>query len=158
MRVRLRLFTGRRIRRPDVAAAGHVDVVGLRELQRALKRFAPGVHKSFRKRLREIAKVVAADARGRASWSHRIPGAIQPFVTMKAAGVRVRAAKAQHGPLYEGGDQQRATFRHPLFGDRSHWYTQRTRPFLHPAVEARARFIHAEAVKAVEEAKREVEL
>lgn len=140
-------------------AEQHIRVEGLRELQRALHKFAPDVHKSFRKRLREIARAVAADAKGRASWSHRIPGAIQPFVTMKAVGVRVRAAKAAHGPLYEGGDSgRRASFRHPLFGDRRHWYTQRTRPFLHPAVEARQRFIHAEAIKAVEEAKREVEL
>ena len=137
-----------------MASGGRVVVIGLPELQRALRSFAPDVQKTFRGRLSEIAMVVAGDARGRASWSRRIPGAITTTVQAAGAGIRVRAAQAPHGPLYE----MRASWRHPLFGDRRHWYAQRGRPFLQPAVDARQEYIRVEAVRAVELAKEEAGL
>jgi hypothetical protein len=134
-----------------------VRVEGLPELRRALRKFAPEVDKSFRKRLRTVAVVVAADAKGRASWSRRIPRAIKPGVTAKGAQITVRAAIAPHGPLYEG-DGSSGSFRHPLFGDRGHWYQQQRRPFVRPAVAARASYIESEAGRAIDDAKREVDL
>jgi hypothetical protein len=134
-----------------------VQVSGLPELRRALRAFSPSVDKSFRKRLRAVAVVVAADAKGRASWSRRIPRSITPGVTAKGAQITVRGAIAPHGPLYEG-DGRRGSFRHPFFGNRDRWYQQTTRPFVRPAVEARAAYISEEGVAAVEQAQREVGL
>lgn len=136
-------------------AGARIEVLGLRELQRALKQFAPEVQKVFRARLRAIARAVASDAKGRASWSHRIPSAITYGATNKGLYVRVKATQgAPHATLYEGRDH----WRHPLFGDRDHWYAQRGRPFLRPAAEAAQGQVLAEAEKAVEAAKHEVEL
>ena len=134
-----------------------VDAGDLAALQRALRRFDPELARAFRARLRDIAKVVAGEAKGRAGWSRRIPAAIRPFVESRGAGVLVSAKRAPHGPLYEDV-RHRGSFRHPLFGNRRHWYSQRTRPFLQPAVEAKRGFIRREAEAAIEEAKREVRL
>jgi hypothetical protein len=135
-----------------------IRVSGLPELQRALRRHAPAVQKQFRRRLRTIAQVVAVGARGRASWSRRIPAAISAGAQASGPYVRVSGKKAPHGPLYEGGEKGRSTFRHPLFGDRERWFSQRTRPFVRPEVEARRGFIEQEAIAAVEAAKAEVNL
>jgi hypothetical protein len=138
-------------------AARGVAVTGLPELQRALRKFAPATQKTFRARLRTIATVVASDAKGNASWSKRIPRAISTTVQAKGAGVRVRAAIAPHGPLYED-PRRRGTFRHPVFGDRGHWVTQTTRPFVQPAVDARQAYIKTEGLRAVQQAKEEAGL
>lgn len=130
-------------------------MLGLRELQQALKQFAPAVQKRFRAKLRGIARAVAADAKGRAGWSRRIPSTITYGATNKALYVRVKEnANAPHATLYEG----RRRWRHPLFGDREHWYTQQGRPFLRPAADAAQPQVLAEAQRAVAAAKQEVEL
>jgi hypothetical protein len=63
----------------------------------------------------------------------------------------VSGTKVPYGPLYEGLGG-RSSFRHPLLGNRDHWYTQETRPFLQPAVDARRDEIVQRAEEAVEKA------
>lgn len=52
-------------------------------------------------------------------------------VTMKTD-----AKKAPHAYLYERGSKNGGGkgIRHPLFGDKDHWYTNRTRPYFYKAV------------------------
>ena len=90
------------------------------------------------RRLRPIGESTVADARQRASWSSRIPGAISLRVqfTGKNPGLTITVdhTKAPHGRAFEGIVYD--VFRHPLFGDRDHWYDQKARPYVWPAVQA----------------------
>jgi hypothetical protein len=115
-------------------------IVDLGQLPRTLDR-------ELREGLRRAAEPIAADARSRASWSNRIPGAIR--VRTRLAGragvsVRVSSRAAPHArPIEHKG--QPGNFRHPVFADAENqvrtewtWVNQRARPFLGPAAEAGA--------------------
>jgi len=92
--------------------------------------------------IRTAASPLAARAKQNASWSTRIPRAIRigTSFTGKNAGVTLRVAlrTAPHGRAYEdlSGASRNGTFRHPVFGHRDRWTTQKTRPFIAPAVSA----------------------
>ena len=131
-----------------------IYATGIRELRRALREFTPEVKRSFDRRLRDIAKNAAQDAKDRASWSQKIPPGITAGVTNRGPYIRYRAAAPTIGRLNE----LRTTWRHPLFGNREHWYTQRGRKFLQPAAEAKGDVIQEEMEAAIEQARREVEL
>lgn len=135
-------------------------IVGLPELTRKLRTFAPDVAKQFRSKAAEVSKAIATEAKNLASWSTRIPGAIRPTTTVKGPGVRLVKRAAPHGGLYERGAKggRSSSFRHPLFGNRNFWYTQQTRPFLAPAVEANRKGGIEAMVAAIQEAKRETGL
>ncbi|MFI2663736.1 hypothetical protein [Micromonospora carbonacea] len=122
--------------------------IDLREIPKTLR-------KELRPALKKTGDQVAQAARARASWSRRIPGAIRVKVLYgRRSGViiTVNRKKAPHARAYEGIAARMgnaSSFRHPLFGDRNHWYTQRTRPFLHPAAQARRAQVQADIVKVV---------
>jgi hypothetical protein len=139
-------------------ASPHVKVEGLAEIQKLLKRYAPEVQKKFRAKLRGLAVAIAQDAKGRAAWSERIPGAIAPTVTTKAVGVRVSKKKAPHGGLFERGGSSGSEIRHPLFGNREFWFSQPVRPFLQPAVDSKHDEAQRTLREALDEARREVGL
>ena len=80
--------------------------------------------------LKAAAAVIADTARQLASWSDQIPGRIQ--VTQVSATVVEISCDAP--PAYPA--ETRA--RHPLFGDREHWYGPPGARFLGPAADARA--------------------
>lgn len=111
-----------------------------RRLVADLRGIPPELRKQLRPRIRAAVQPVHADAQRRASaWSERIPGAItvSSRFSGRNAGVtlRVNSKRAPHGRTYEGitGAGQ---FRHPVFGNRDRWVSQRTKPFLYPAVRA----------------------
>jgi hypothetical protein len=139
-----------------------VDGTSFRDLQRELREMAPDVRKRLNEGLKDILlRRVIPDARGNASWSSRIPGAIQPQVTMSRIAAIVRPANAPHARPFEGiskGEfgRSRASFRHPVFGNRNFWVEQRTRPFLVPAFDANRKAAADEAVKAIDDAARQV--
>lgn len=136
-----------------------IRIEGLPEFLRGLKQYAPEVRKLFLKRARSIAAAIADDARGRASWSRRIPGAIGPVVQAGRIGVRVNKKRAPHGPLYELGSKgNTGIVRHPLFGNRKFWYSEPARPFLAPAVEAKRDEMVRQMLDAVEQVGRGVGL
>lgn len=111
-------------------------IEGYTQLVRDLKKYAPEVAKQYTRDLKGIAASTAATARGNASWSTRIPGAIGVSATNKGAALKVSRRKAPHGSLYERGPKGGGnTFRHPVFGNREVWVTQSTRPFLKPAID-----------------------
>lgn len=125
-------------------AAEHVEVTGLSDLLRALKRYDADSRKELVVELRKMAKVVAADAKDRAAWSRRIPQSIATSVTAKGASIKIKRGVAPHGAVLEGGKRNAATFRHPVFGNRDVWVTQKARPFLRPAVESHRERLVAE--------------
>ena len=58
-------------------------------------------------------------------------------ITKAGATVRMRISGAQSkgaGPAFESISGKQ-TFRHPLFGKRTHWYPQPADPFLRPALQ-----------------------
>jgi hypothetical protein len=80
--------------------------------------------------LKAAAEVIADGARSLASsWSVQIPPRIRVSVSASSGTISCDAP-----PAYPG--ETRA--RHPLFGDRRHWYGPPGEPFLGPAADARA--------------------
>ena len=110
------------------------------KLIRDLNGIPPDLKRKLRPKLREAGEVVAMDARRRAAWSTRIPKAtrVSTSFTLRRPGVSVIVDRktAPHARPYEHNGQP-GTFRHPLFGDREHWYSQAARPFLAPALAAK---------------------
>jgi hypothetical protein len=109
----------------------------LRELIKDLKETAPDLRKEVRGGFREIGQPVVVEARRRASWSRRIPGAISLKIAVSgkkvAIDLRTSIKKAPHARAYENNGQF-GVFRHPVFG-KDVWVSERARPFLWPAAE-----------------------
>ncbi|MEU1736462.1 HK97 gp10 family phage protein [Streptosporangium sp. NPDC020145] len=129
----------------------------LRRLVRDLGKLPAEVRKELRPVLRKAGTRARTRAKANASWSRRIPGAIRLSVsfTKRRPGValRVDGRRAPNArPLENLGKQ--GTFRHPLFGDRERWVSQRARPFLFSAAQAEWRPINAEIAAAVSTAAR----
>jgi HK97 gp10 family phage protein len=110
------------------------------KLIRDLNGVPPDLKRKLRPKLRKAGEVVAEDARRRAAWSTRIPKAtrVSTSFTLRRPGVSVVVdkKKAPHARPYEHGGQP-GTFRHPRWGDRRHWFDQKARPFLAPALAAK---------------------
>lgn len=120
------------------------------QLAEMLRRTPDNLRGEVRKALREGGASLLADARSRASWSRRIPGALylRTTFTGRNAGVRigVNRKRAPHARPYEGlvaraRDGRGGGFRHPVFARgesrRSRvWVTSPYRPFLAPAADA----------------------
>ena len=105
--------------------------------------------------LERAARPIERDMKRRASWSTRIPGAISVetssgglFGARRAPGVRLRvdSRAAPHARPLEGFS--RPVFRHPVYGNRQVWVSQRARSFFAPAIRAG----EAGVVRAVDEA------
>lgn len=123
------------------------------QLQRAaadLRAMPAEIRRGISPALKQVAEPMAAQARANASWSTRIPGAIKVSVTRRGVIIRVAAKKAPHARPYEGITGG-AEFRHPVMGNRDRWVTQRTRPFLEPAVKAHASKVRPALVELVEQ-------
>lgn len=108
----------------------------LRKLIRTVGKLPKDAQKDLRKPLRAAGRKAQLKARFKAKWSKRIPGAIGLRVSFarRRPGVSlvVNRKKAPHARAYENLGR-RGTFRHPAFGSRWRWVSQRSRPFLFPA-------------------------
>jgi hypothetical protein len=79
-----------------------VRVEGLRELRRDLKKLSPEVNKQLGRELREVGKIVAADARARApKRSGKYATSIRVYAAK--SGVAVGSNLPQAGVLHWGG-------------------------------------------------------
>lgn len=131
----------------------------LAQLARDLYKMGPAQRRALRHRFSTLAAPVLADARRRAGWSTRIPGAIsvRPLTDMTRGRVgialRVSLAEAPHGRAFEGLGQG-GQFRHPVFG-RDVWVSQPTRPYAFPAVRANEGRAAAACAAAADDAARE---
>jgi hypothetical protein len=109
-------------------------------IARDLRNLPPETQKAVRPALRQAGRLIAQDAKTRASWSSRIPGTIRVETSVNAnrEGVQVRAGgpSAPHARPYEGLSVRGSEFRHPVYGNREVWVAQATRPFLFPAAQA----------------------
>lgn len=127
-----------------------IEFPGIRALVGELGDLPTAVRANLRREFVGVGDAALASARGNASWSSRIPGAISVRASASQArsGVflRVDASRAPHARPYEGLSRG-GSFRHPVYGtDR--WVSQSVRPFLVPAVRA----VRADAIQAAEAA------
>ncbi|MBX6382023.1 MAG: HK97 gp10 family phage protein [Microbispora sp.] len=129
----------------------------VQRLMRDLGGIPQDLRRQLRPGLRGAGRIVADEAKRRASWSSRIPRATTVSVRFAGSpGVRVivNRRKAPHARPHEHGGRP-GQFRHPLFGDRSRWYSQRARPFLAPALEAKGRAAEREISRVVDRVTRD---
>ncbi|MFG3439934.1 HK97 gp10 family phage protein [Nonomuraea sp. NPDC047897] len=131
------------------------------EAIRQLSKELDGIPKELRKKLRPALKTaaepIAENARGRASWSKRIPRAISVGVRFSrdpGVYIRVRRAVAPHGRAYEGITGA-SDFVHPVFGHRDREVSEATRPYLEPAVTAGADDVLSTVAGVVDQVARE---
>jgi hypothetical protein len=112
-----------------------VDTSALDRLARKLIYDAPAkVQRALRKSVLQAGNLVAGDAAGRTT--PKIAGTIK--VGARAATAKITAGNDEvpEAALLEG-DGTQGQFRHPLFGNKRHWYEQERKPYLHPALDAR---------------------
>lgn len=112
----------------------------------------------LRPELRAAGQIVRDRARVNASWSTRIPAATRVSIgfTKRNPGVSIvvnrrRAPGAR--PFEHGGTE--GTFRHPVFGHRDRWVTQKARPFLYRAAAEEAPEAERRIAAAVDKVTRE---
>lgn len=133
-------------------ARGYVEGP-LETLIRDLAGLPAEIRRALRPALLRAARPILADAKRRASWSTRIPGAItlRTSFSQRDPGVRMvaDAGKAPHARPFEHGSGRNLNLRHPLFGDRDRWFEEKPRPFFFPAVQAGASAVMAESNAAV---------
>lgn len=132
----------------------------LAELQKVLSDLRGAERKiqtGTRRALRESGAQMLSDARGKASWSSRIPDATRMRVTLAGAspGIElvVDSKAAPHGRVMEGF--RGATFRHPVFERQDRpavWVDQEARPYLMPALIAGADELVQTVYKVADEA------
>lgn len=126
-----------------------IDTRAFSRFAKALKSADRNLANNLRKKIRAGAEIVAADARSRASFSKRIPGAIRVRTSGASVAVEVDKNKAPNAkPIENDG---KGHVRHPVFGDRAVWTDKNSRPaFLHPALESKreeATLVIAEAIE-----------
>jgi hypothetical protein len=93
-----------------------------------------GSAEAERKRLEAAAEIVAEAARGISSkFSTRIPGSVRVVTVRGTTYIQAGGATAPNAAPF---DPVKPPSRHPLFGDREHWYNQPYRPFLEEAAES----------------------
>ena len=131
------------------------------EIERLIKdmgRVPDDLRKRLRPKLRTAGRVVADDAKLRASWSTRIPRAVSVRTsftkTRPGVSVVVNKNKAPHARPFEHVGRP-GTFRHPVFGNREVWVPQRARPFLAPALAAKGDTAGRLITEAVDETTRD---
>lgn len=90
----------------------------------------------LRPELRAAGQIVRDRARFNAAWSKKIPPATRVSVgfTKRNPGVSVQVGKnrAPNARPFEHGGRE-GSFRHPVFGHRDRWVSQKARPFLYKA-------------------------
>lgn len=145
---------------PLGGASGKLPSEAIGQLASDLYKMGIAGRRNLQGRMAALAGPLLADAQSRASWSHRIPGAMSvkgtTDTTRGRVGVqlRVSVAAAPHARAYEGLTGGNS-FRHPLYGNREHWFTQRARPYAMPAVLAKGDAVGKALLDAFEAAARE---
>lgn len=117
-----------------------IDTRGFGAFVRASKKAAPMVHEAAREVL-DGAGILVANRAKEISGKHSasIPPTIRVHRTGATVKVRAGAPDVPLAALYELGNKRSnplsPTFRHPVFGNRNEWVTQKRYPFLHRAAE-----------------------
>ncbi len=146
---------------PNVAIVGSLDPTSYRNLMRDLRALEPEISKELKATFQDLGSDMVRDVKANASWSSRIPSAVSLSVTQTRVGVKASRRKAPHARSYEGISGSgifgtKSSFRHPVFGNRSVWVNQSTRPFVAPAIRAHQEEFMDRASDAVADAARQV--
>jgi hypothetical protein len=113
-----------------------IDATSLDKLQAQMKAGPPAVRSAYRKGLKSDGNIIRDDARARiADISPQTAANLKTFTSIPKATVTVQGGSKERviSKLLEGKDGKKGTWRHPLFGDREHWYPEVTHPHLWPA-------------------------
>ncbi|GAB1823577.1 HK97 gp10 family phage protein [Herbidospora sp. RD11066] len=121
----------------------------LRRLIGELGKIPKELRAALRPVLRKVVDPIFVQAKANAAWSSRIPGAMRITTTFsgRRPGIAITVSKKKAPnarPLENLGMQ--GMIRRPVFGHRDRWVQQRARPFLFPAVTAKANVAMAEEV------------
>lgn len=115
-------------------------VTTISALRKDFRRIPAELRNQLRPALRAAGQEILRTAALNSMWSSRIPAALELRVSFsgRRSGVfiRVDKAKAPHARPFEGILAD--TWRHPIFGNRTVWVEQASRPFLLLAVEENA--------------------
>lgn len=125
-----------------------IQIEGLRDFQRDLKRFEPVVAKSLMSELRTIVRAVAGEAALHAPRrTGKLARGIKASVTQRDVSV---VSTVPYAWIIERGG------RHPVFGHSDRWVFQPARPHVFPAVERRKSDVEKAALDALDNAIRQV--
>lgn len=112
-----------------------IDARSLGRLSLQMKAAERNVRSSYRKGLKEIGNDIRDDAAARiAPVSPTVAGELKVRTRMPATVIVEGGSKTEPiGALLEGHLGQQGAWRHPLFGNRAHWYSEMRHPHLYPA-------------------------
>lgn len=130
--------------------------VDFRDLMAAMRKVAPEVEKETRRELRDIGAVVVREARSRVpsgfaksrtGWRWRYWSG--SGVVLEALGGDKASPPKAYASAAEGGPSGNRRIRHPLFGNRKHWYSEEPFHPLHDVWDERKEWARARTVEAV---------
>jgi hypothetical protein len=114
-----------------------IDTKDLRQLYVDLKGVEGNLRVELRKGVKAAAEPIASAVRSAASWSSRIPGAVRvkPSFGARSTGVTITVdgGRAPEARVLEHGGRG-GNFRHPVYGNREVWVSQRAQPFFFTTV------------------------
>lgn len=127
----------------------------LRRLQLDYLRMGTALTAQMLHKLGEVGEKVVREADADAPAS-KIHGSLSSKAKVSKNGIniqmRISGAKSKGaGPAFES-ISGKPTFRHPLFGDRQHWYTQAADPFLRPALDRNASEAERQMAEVIDDA------
>jgi hypothetical protein len=139
-----------------------VRVTGANDLAQvvgAINRLTPGLRKEFLGAVRKAVKPAILDVKEKAVEDLPRAGGLNQFVKKSTIGVRTRTSGASTGVRVvarkAGHDLaaiDQGRLRHPLFGNRHHWYGQDVHPgFFSETIRRHAPEAQAELVKVMEQ-------
>lgn len=109
------------------------DVSQLAEFAARLKAGIPGERSAYRKGMRDIGKTIADSAKEKIANVSPETAASIKVGTRGADTVIIRAGGGRVISKLLEGDGYPGKWRHPLFGDKEHWYDEERHPYLWPA-------------------------
>lgn len=116
-------FSVRQVRGDLEKASRALKAAGTREMRSRLRKIMSEETKPTRKKIRQSAIDSLPSRGGLNKWAARTPSINTDF-REQSAGVRIRMQKKGH----DIAALNRGRLRHPLFGNRNHWYEQSITP------------------------------
>ena len=125
-----------------------VSVAGLQDLAEKLRVVSAASAETMTQTLQDAGELVAVEARTRSSYSTKIPASIHTDVAGPGL-VRVSTQLTEAVAIENRG---RGYVRHPLFGTRTHWYSNPQPAFLLPSLIEKREEFREVAIAAIHEA------
>lgn len=131
-----------------------IDARGISNAYRGLHHVSKKSAHEMLETLKSVSQRVAEDAKAEVGGaSTTVPGSIRVVsragsrghvkISVRAGGARAPLAE----PLEHGGKP--GEFRHPLFGDKNHWYAQPAHPYLLPSLKRNLTYLQAKIEEAL---------